>query len=102
MFNTQGLKPAPWLENVCLTPHIQLKYHMPRTKRQRQLKKDREASSELVQPELVMDQLDQLLEDIDQNDFPFLVCIQVPTDFENIWMYIHGITIGLVKPKINA
>ena len=74
MYNTPGLKPPPWLENVCFTPHIQIKYHLPRTKRQRQLKKDREMSSKLVQPEMVMDQLDQLLEDIDKNDVPFLVC----------------------------
>ena len=73
MYNTKGLKPPPWLENVCFTPHIQMKYHLPKTKVQRQLKKDQEALSNMVQPEIVVDQLEQLFEDISMSNVPFLV-----------------------------
>ena len=73
MYNTQGLKPPQWLENVCFTPHIQIKYHLPKTKLQHQLKKDREMLSKMVQPESAVDQLEQLFEDIDKSNIPFLV-----------------------------
>ena len=77
MYNTQGLKPPPWLENVCFTPHIQIKYHLPKNKRQRQLKKDRENLAQLEQADMVVNQLEQLLEDIDTNDIPFLVGVSL-------------------------
>ena len=80
MYNLQGLKPPPWLENVCFTPHVQLKYHLPKTKVQRQLKKDQEMLSKMVQSEMVGDQLEQLFEDISMSSVPFLVshCKNMP------------------------
>ena len=69
----KGLNPAPWLESVCFTDNLQLKYHMPKTKHKRQLKKDREVIDKLVQPEMVYDQLDQLLSDLETCEVSLMV-----------------------------
>lgn len=63
----KGLSPAPWLENIHFLDSVQLKYHMMKNKHKRVLKKDREFIEKVIQPEIVLMQLDQLLEELEDH-----------------------------------
>ncbi|XP_053378985.1 uncharacterized protein LOC123526667 isoform X2 [Mercenaria mercenaria] len=58
---TKGLDPAPWLQNLCFTDGLQNRYHMYRAKHKRQLKKDREDLEKMKQPDMLVNQFEELL-----------------------------------------
>ncbi|KAL4221654.1 circadian regulation of translation [Mactra antiquata] len=61
---TKGLVPAPWLQKVPFPDGLKYRYHMYRAKHKRQLKKDREELDKMKQPDVLLNQFEELLGDV--------------------------------------
>lgn len=75
---TKGLDPAPWLQKVPFPDGLKYRYHMYRSKTKRQMKSDREQLEKITQPDMLMNQFEELLGNISLCSTPLRVNFNLP------------------------
>ena len=73
MMPQKGLDPPPWLGKVNFNENMQYRYQLYRSKPKRLMKKFRDDLEKLKQPDMVLEQFGQLMEECKTNQGPLLV-----------------------------